>query len=159
PRSRSRRRPARRGARRGRRPARPHAPRARSRGSRRRGRRPGARRGSPAAASPRRARDRPGRAAPRRQPSRPTLVDGTPAVNGGLGVRRASTVYQANARSLTQGRRSLMARQYRIVSADSHTLEPPDLWEKWLEKKYQDTAPRLVEDKDGGSAWIYMGAT
>ena len=52
-----------------------------------------------------------------------------------------------------------MARQYRIVSADSHTLEPPDLWEKWLDKKYQDTAPRLVEDKDGGSAWIYMGAT
>src|SRR5262249_10682506 len=52
-----------------------------------------------------------------------------------------------------------MARQYRIVSADSHTLEPPDLWEKWLEKRYLETAPKLVEDKDGGHGWLYMGAT
>jgi predicted TIM-barrel fold metal-dependent hydrolase len=49
-------------------------------------------------------------------------------------------------------------REYRIISSDSHTVEPPDLWEKWLEKKYQDTAPRLVDDGDGGHAWIYMGA-
>jgi predicted TIM-barrel fold metal-dependent hydrolase len=52
-----------------------------------------------------------------------------------------------------------MARQYRIISADSHTLEPPDLWTEWLESKYQDTAPKLVEDKDGGHGWLYMGAT
>jgi predicted TIM-barrel fold metal-dependent hydrolase len=49
-------------------------------------------------------------------------------------------------------------RAYRIISADSHTVEPPDLWEKWLEKKYLDSAPKLVEDKDGGHAWIYMGS-
>ena len=48
-------------------------------------------------------------------------------------------------------------RAYRIISADSHTLEPPDLWEKWLEKKHLDSAPKLVEDKDGGHAWIYLG--
>ena len=54
---------------------------------------------------------------------------------------------------------STTGRTYKIISADSHTLEPPDLWEKWLEKKYLDTAPKLVEDKDGGHAWIYMGAT
>jgi predicted TIM-barrel fold metal-dependent hydrolase len=48
---------------------------------------------------------------------------------------------------------------YRIISADSHTVEPPDLWEKWLEKKYLDTAPRLVEDGNGGDAWLYMGST
>ena len=48
---------------------------------------------------------------------------------------------------------------YRVISADSHTVEPPDLWEQWLEKKYLDTAPKLVEDKDGGHAWLYMGAT
>jgi len=52
-----------------------------------------------------------------------------------------------------------MARAYRIVSADSHTLEPPDLWQKWLEKRYLDTAPKLVEDKDGGHGWLYMEAT
>ena len=50
-------------------------------------------------------------------------------------------------------------RDYRVISSDSHTVEPPDLWEKWLEKKYLDTAPKLVEDGDGGHAWIYMGAS
>ncbi len=49
-------------------------------------------------------------------------------------------------------------RDYKIISADSHTVEPPDLWEKWLERKYLDTAPKLVEDGDGGHAWLYMGA-
>ena len=53
---------------------------------------------------------------------------------------------------------STTGRDYRIISADSHTVEPPDLWEKWLEKKYLDTAPKLVDDGDGGHAWIYMGA-
>ena len=48
-------------------------------------------------------------------------------------------------------------RSYRIISADSHTVEPPDLWDKWLERKYRDTAPQLVDDGDGGDAWIYMG--
>ncbi len=48
-------------------------------------------------------------------------------------------------------------RDYQIISADSHVVEPPDLWEKWLEKKYLDTAPKLVDDGDGGDAWIYMG--
>src|SRR5262245_19972874 len=51
-----------------------------------------------------------------------------------------------------------MARAYRIVSADSHTVEPPDLWEKWLEKRYLETAPKLVEDKDGGHGWAHRGA-
>ena len=50
-------------------------------------------------------------------------------------------------------------REYKIISADSHTVEPPDLWEKWLDKKYLDTAPKLVDDGTGGHAWLYMGAT
>ena len=48
-------------------------------------------------------------------------------------------------------------RDYQIISADSHVVEPPDLWEKWLEPKYLDTAPRLVDDGDGGDAWLYLG--
>lgn len=51
-----------------------------------------------------------------------------------------------------------MATDYRVISSDSHTVEPPDLWEKWLESKYRDTAPKLVDDGDGGDAWIYMGS-
>ena len=46
-------------------------------------------------------------------------------------------------------------RSYDVISADAHTVEPPDLWEKWLEKKYLDSAPKLVEDGDGGHAWVY----
>lgn len=51
------------------------------------------------------------------------------------------------------------SRKYKVISADSHTVEPPDLWDKWLEKKYLDTAPKLVDDGGGGHAWLYMGAT
>jgi predicted TIM-barrel fold metal-dependent hydrolase len=51
------------------------------------------------------------------------------------------------------------AHTHRVISADSHTVEPPDLWEKWLEAKYRETAPKLLEDTDGGHAWLYMGAT
>ncbi len=50
-------------------------------------------------------------------------------------------------------------REYQIISSDSHTLEPPDLWEKWLESKYLETAPKLVEDAHGGHGWIYMGGS
>ena len=50
-------------------------------------------------------------------------------------------------------------RNYRVISADAHTVEPPDLWEKWLDKKFQDTAPKLVDDGKGGHGWLYMGST
>jgi predicted TIM-barrel fold metal-dependent hydrolase len=49
-------------------------------------------------------------------------------------------------------------RTYDIVSGDSHVVEPPDLWQKWLPKKYLDRAPKLVKDEDGGDAWLYEEA-
>jgi predicted TIM-barrel fold metal-dependent hydrolase len=52
-----------------------------------------------------------------------------------------------------------MGASYRIVSADTHILEPPDVWSTWLPAKYQDKAPQLVSDADGGSAWLFAGAT
>jgi predicted TIM-barrel fold metal-dependent hydrolase len=36
---------------------------------------------------------------------------------------------------------------FKLVSADSHVVEPPDLWLKRLDRKYQDRAPRLVYGK------------
>jgi predicted TIM-barrel fold metal-dependent hydrolase len=48
---------------------------------------------------------------------------------------------------------------YRIVDADTHILEPPDIWKTWLPKKYQDKAPKLVKDADGGDGWLFAGAT
>ena len=45
--------------------------------------------------------------------------------------------------------------EYRLISADSHFIEPPNLWKDWLPAKYQDIAPKLVKDADGGDAWDY----
>lgn len=44
-------------------------------------------------------------------------------------------------------------REYRIVSADGHTIEPPHMWETYLPKKFHAQMPRLVKDPDGGDAW------
>ena len=35
------------------------------------------------------------------------------------------------------------------VDADGHILEPPDLWERYLEPKYRDRALRIVADERG----------
>ena len=35
---------------------------------------------------------------------------------------------------------------YTLVSSDSHIIEPPDLWEKRIDSKYRDRAPRLVHE-------------
>lgn len=46
-----------------------------------------------------------------------------------------------------------------IVDADTHILEPRDIWTNWLPKQYLDKAPRLVKDEEGGDAWLFAGAT
>ena len=45
--------------------------------------------------------------------------------------------------------------QYKVISADSHIVEPPHLWSKWLAPEFQKFAPKLVKDPDGGDAWQY----
>jgi predicted TIM-barrel fold metal-dependent hydrolase len=42
----------------------------------------------------------------------------------------------------------------RIVDADCHILEPPDIWQNWLPSRFQEKAPRLVKDPEGGDAWL-----
>jgi hypothetical protein len=36
-----------------------------------------------------------------------------------------------------------------VVDADGHILEPPDLWEKYLEPKYRPKAIRVTVGDDG----------
>jgi len=48
--------------------------------------------------------------------------------------------------------------KYAVVSADAHVLEPTDIWSTWLPKQYLDKAPKLVQDVDGGDAWLFAGA-
>ncbi|MGH9207661.1 MAG: amidohydrolase family protein, partial [Acidimicrobiales bacterium] len=49
--------------------------------------------------------------------------------------------------------------KYEIVDGDTHILEPTDIWETWLPKRYQDKAPKLVKDADGGDGWLFAGAS
>jgi len=43
--------------------------------------------------------------------------------------------------------------QYRIISTDGHVMEHPDVWNRYLPAQYNDRAPRLVKDPEGGDAW------
>jgi len=52
-----------------------------------------------------------------------------------------------------------MARQYHLISADGHVVEPPDMWTKYLPKKFHDRAPKLVKDQKGGDAWELVPGT
>jgi predicted TIM-barrel fold metal-dependent hydrolase len=42
---------------------------------------------------------------------------------------------------------------YRIIDADTHILEPPNIWRKHLPRQFQKYAPKLVTDHEGGDAW------
>ncbi|MHB8439720.1 MAG: amidohydrolase family protein [Acidimicrobiales bacterium] len=52
-----------------------------------------------------------------------------------------------------------MAREYRLISADGHVVEPPDMWTKYLPKKFHERAPKLVKDAKGGDAWELVPGT
>jgi predicted TIM-barrel fold metal-dependent hydrolase len=45
---------------------------------------------------------------------------------------------------------------YRLISTDDHVIEPPDVWEGRLEKRFQERAPRVV-DVDGEERWLFDG--
>ncbi len=49
-------------------------------------------------------------------------------------------------------------RDYRLISADSHINEPPELWQGRVPAKFKDRAPRM-ERLERGDAWIIEGAT
>ena len=42
-----------------------------------------------------------------------------------------------------------MNQKYDVVDADGHILEPPTLWEEYIEPKYRDTCPKLIVKDDG----------
>ncbi|GAA1871993.1 amidohydrolase family protein [Pseudonocardia ailaonensis] len=44
-----------------------------------------------------------------------------------------------------------------LVSVDDHVIEPPDMWDGRVPKKYLEHAPKLVRQADGTDAWEYFG--
>ena len=47
---------------------------------------------------------------------------------------------------------------YRLVSSDSHIIEPVDLWEKRIDSRFKDRAPRVVREGDYDQ-WYCDGAS
>ena len=49
--------------------------------------------------------------------------------------------------------------EYKLISADSHVSEPPDLWVTRVDKKYRDRAPQLMVNPPGkeGAYFHYEG--
>ena len=37
---------------------------------------------------------------------------------------------------------------YHVISADSHVVEPHDLWQRYIDAGYRDRAPRLRHEAD-----------
>lgn len=46
---------------------------------------------------------------------------------------------------------------YVLVSVDDHIVEPADMWDGRLPKKYQDKAPKFTTRADGAAIWMYEG--
>lgn len=44
-----------------------------------------------------------------------------------------------------------------LVSVDDHLVEPPDMFEGRLAKKYLEDAPKFIRRADGTNAWVYDG--
>jgi predicted TIM-barrel fold metal-dependent hydrolase len=44
-----------------------------------------------------------------------------------------------------------------MISVDDHLVEPPDLFEGRLPKRFQDQAPRVEKLKDGADVWTFNG--
>ena len=44
-----------------------------------------------------------------------------------------------------------------IISADSHIMEPPETYIGHIDKKYKDTAPRVVWDEKRGDTYVIDG--
>ena len=55
-----------------------------------------------------------------------------------------------------QNRPELMEHQYRLISADSHVLEPPDLYTSRVPARLRDRAPRMERFAEG-DAWVIEG--
>src|SRR5579885_3012732 len=49
-----------------------------------------------------------------------------------------------------------MTRAYNVVDADGHILEPLDLWDRYIDPKFRDRAPRIIKDNETGKQCLVM---
>ena len=43
---------------------------------------------------------------------------------------------------------------YRVISSDSHVVEPPDLWSERMDPKFGDRIPRLMKEEPGDMWYV-----
>jgi uncharacterized protein len=43
--------------------------------------------------------------------------------------------------------------EYNVIDADGHILEPPDLWERYIDPKYRENCPKLIIDEQGSETF------
>jgi hypothetical protein len=46
--------------------------------------------------------------------------------------------------------------EFRIISGDSHFVEPPDMWAARMDKKFRDRAPHTVKNLDGKEGEFFV---
>ncbi len=47
--------------------------------------------------------------------------------------------------------------EYNVIDADGHILEPPDLWENYIEPKFRAGCPRSMTTPEGGEFFVIEG--
>src|SRR6266487_3759314 len=45
---------------------------------------------------------------------------------------------------------------YKIIDADAHMCEPPNLWVEQIDKRFRDRAPRVVKDPGGRKGAFFV---
>lgn len=45
-----------------------------------------------------------------------------------------------------------------LVSVDDHVVEPPDMFQGRVPRRYEELAPRVVRRPDGSDVWVYEGS-
>ena len=45
---------------------------------------------------------------------------------------------------------------YKIIPADSHMCEPPNLWVERVDQRFRDRAPRVLKNPDGKKGSFFM---
>src|SRR5205814_10726821 len=71
----------------------------------------------------------------------------SPRASSARGEHRTMTTTATRTSPTTKGS------AYTLISADSHIVEPPDLWTERIDKKYRDKAPRIVRLPNGSDWW------
>src|SRR5712692_10308396 len=72
----------------------------------------------------------------------------TSARYSGTTVPRSTTYKRSEIRS-QEDRRNQMKNGYKVFDSDLHIMEPPDLWERYIDKEFKNVAPRGTRNQIG----------